>query len=74
VNKFTAVIRSGQVDKSDAVFRMGHTTFAEDKLISLSSSANYNAELLRNKYVKGAVMFLEEAGEDYTFHTFKPDA
>jgi len=74
VNKFTAVIRSGQVDNTDAVFRMGHTTFANDKLISLSSSANYNAEMARNKSVKGAVMFLEEVGEDYTFHTFKPDA
>jgi len=72
-NRFNKVIRSGQVDKSDTVFRIGHTTFGEKKLVSLSSSANYNASVIKNKGVKGAVMFLEEGGEEFTFHTFKPD-
>jgi len=70
-NKFTALIRGGQVNKNDAVFRNGYTMFAQDTLISLSSSANYNFARLKNKGVKGAVMFLEEEGEDHTFHTFK---
>jgi len=72
-NRFTKVIRTGQIDKSDAVFRLGHTTFADNKLISISSSANYNFTVTKNKIVKGAVMFLEAIGEDFTFHTFKPD-
>jgi len=73
-NKFKRVIRSGELDKSDTVYRMGYTTFGEKKIISLSSSANYNASVMKNKAVRGAVMFLEESGEEFTFHTFKPDA
>lgn len=73
VNRFNKMIRSGQVDTSDSVYRMGHATFGDKKLISLSSSANHNASVMKNKAVKGAVMFLEEGGEEYTFHTFKPD-
>jgi len=72
-NRFNKVIRSGQVDKSDTVFRIGQTTIGDKKLISLSSSANYNASVIKNKGVKGAVMFLEQGGEEFTFHTFKPD-
>jgi len=72
-NRFTKVIRTGPVNMTDAVFRLGHTTFAENRLISISSSANYNSVVINNKFVKGAVMFLEETGEDFTFHTFKPD-
>jgi len=74
MNRFQKVIRSGQVDKSDKVYRVGHESFAENKLISINSSANYNSLMMKNKTVRGAVMFLEEFGEDFTFHTFKPDA
>jgi len=74
MGKFQKVIRSGQVDRSDTVFRVGHESFAENHLISINSSANYNALMMKNKAVKGAVMFLEEEGVDFTFHTFKPDA
>lgn len=73
VNKFSKMIRSGPVDNGDTVFRLGHATFGDRKMISLSSSANYNAAVMKNKAVKGAVMFLEEGGEEFTFHTFKPD-
>jgi len=73
-NRFKKMIRSGEVDQGDTVYRMGHTTFGDKKLISLSSSANHNASVMKNKTVKGAVMFLEEGGEEFTFHTFKPDA
>lgn len=70
-NSFSAMIRSGQVNKNEAVYRNGYTMFAKDTLISLSSSANYNFARLKKKEVKGAVMFVEEDGDDYTFHTFK---
>merc|ERR1719317_599798 len=43
VNKFTAMIRSGPIDDREEVYSVGHATFAENKLISLSSSANSNA-------------------------------
>jgi len=73
VNKFSAIIRSGPIDDSEEVFRVGHATFAENKLISLCSSANFNAAELKNKSVKGAVMFLDLEGQNFTFHSFKPD-
>lgn len=73
VNKFTAVIRAGPIDDSEEVFRVGHATFADNKLISLCSSANFNAAELKNKSVKGAVMFLDLEGQNFTFHSFKPD-
>lgn len=73
VNKFTAIIRSGPIDDSEEVYRVGHATFAENKLISLCSSANFNAAELKNKSVKGAVMFLNLEDENFTFHSFKPD-
>jgi len=72
-NSFTKIIRTGRVDRGDTVFRVGHTSFNDNKLISISSSANHNAKIMKNKTVKGAVMFLEQGGEDFTFHTFKPD-
>jgi len=72
-NKFTKMVRSGNVNYSDDVFRNGHSSFCEDKLISINSSANYNYAILRNKAVKGAVMFMDEEGENFVFHTFKPD-
>jgi len=72
-NKFTKMVRSGQVNNSDAVFRNGHSGFGNDKLISINSSANYNYTILRNKAIKGAVMFTDEEGDDFIFHTFKPD-
>merc|ERR1712060_199242 len=73
VNKFTAVIRAGPIDDSEEVFRLGHATFADNKLVSLCSSANFNAAELKNKSVKGAVMFLDLEGQNFTFHSFKPD-
>lgn len=74
VNKFTAMIRSGPINDSEDVYRMGYSTFAEEKLISLCSSANSNAAMMKNKSVKGAVMYLDGEGEHFTFHTFKPDS
>jgi len=73
VNKFSHIIRSGPIDESEEVFRVGHATFAENKLISLCSSANFNAAELKSKSVKGAVMFLDLEGQNFTFHSFKPD-
>merc|ERR1719317_903392 len=73
VNKFSKIIRSGPVDGSDKVYRVGHTSFNYNKLISICSSANHNATIMKHKPVKGAVMFLEQGGEDITFHTFKAE-
>jgi len=70
-NKFTKMVSSGQVNKSDSVIRNGHTSFAT--MVSVNSSANHNYSLLKNKTVKGAVMFVDEESDDFVFHTFKPD-
>jgi len=72
-NKFTKMVRSGNVNNSEDVFRNGHSSFGDDKLISINSSANFNYAILRNKAVKGAVMFMDEEGDDFVFHSFKPD-
>lgn len=73
LNKFSAMIRSGQVGKSYLVYRYGNATNMKGKLISICSSANYNASVIKKKVVVGSVMFIEEGGENYTFHNFKPD-
>jgi len=73
LNKFSAMIRSGPVGKSYLVYRYGNATNMKGKLISICSSANYNASIIKKKVVVGSVMFVEEGGEDYTFHNFKPE-